>query len=152
MSWAINETSRPFLLWILHRVSGRTSPALRPSVYHYPDPCRSTAATGRGRGRGDQRTRVRCERLREYSARPRFQWNYDVSDHVRLETGFDVEIRPSTNEAKGDSANNDGLDQINFIKPNETKYIAGLYHAVTLEYGRWALTLSASDRPLYKRR
>ena len=81
--------------------------------------------------------------LREYSARPRFQWNYDVSDHVRLETGFDVEIRPSTNEAEGDSANDDGLDQINFISPNETKYIAGLYHAVTLEYGRWALTPSA---------
>jgi len=79
--------------------------------------------------------------LREYSVRPRLIWEMDVNEAVTLETGADIEIRPGSNRTSDD--NNNDPEQWrpdNFISPVDTKYVFGLFHALTLRVDQWQIT------------
>ncbi|MEE2786588.1 MAG: TonB-dependent receptor [Myxococcota bacterium] len=81
--------------------------------------------------------------LREYTIRPLLRWQYDVSDNVALETGADMEVLPASNSSQGfDEDNPDEASVQDFISSPETRYVFGIYHALTLNLTRWRLTPS----------
>jgi TonB family protein len=79
--------------------------------------------------------------LREYSVRPRLIWETELSDTLRLETGADMEIRPgSNNTSNNDDDGSEGWRPDNFISPENTKYVFGVFHALTLRRDAWQIT------------
>ncbi|MBV72038.1 MAG: hypothetical protein CMH52_11985 [Myxococcales bacterium] len=91
----------------------------------------------------DEEGNTEIDGLREYSIRPRMSWVVDLSETLSIETGADLEVRPTINQARTTAEENDGFEAFNFISPNEPKYIIGGYHSITFNQGRWQLNPSA---------
>ncbi|MEE2755571.1 MAG: energy transducer TonB [Myxococcota bacterium] len=91
----------------------------------------------------DEEGDTQIDGLREYSIRPRISWSSDVSESLSIETGVDLEVRPTVNQASTTADQNDGFEAFNFISPNEPKYIVGGYHSITFTQDRWQLNPSA---------
>ena len=71
--------------------------------------------------------------LREYTLRPLVRWQYDLTEQWALETGADMEILPASNESSGfEGDNDDDPGAKPFISTPTTRYIFGIYQALTL--------------------